>query len=98
MTNQRQVFVIGVRLYFLELVDRKQDVGFATLIYSQPAVIERPLFGHQGSVGGQIMLNTGDEISARREHVGQERVLGILDGIAVTDNRDRQLPIAGVGF
>jgi hypothetical protein len=31
-----------------------------------------------------------------RKHIGQERILGVLDRIAVADDGDRELPVTGI--
>ena len=49
-----------------------------------------PTLGDHGIVGLQIMLDADDHVAACGEQVGEERILGVLDGVAVAQDRDRQ--------
>ena len=48
-----------------------------------PADIGQADLGHQGRVRRKILLDAGNQISPGCEHVSQERILRVLDGIAV---------------
>ena len=74
------------------------DVGDAALNLRQAADIEFTGLGHHRRIGRQIMLRADSQIAARGKGVGEERVLGVLDGVAVIDDRNRQRDHAGIGL
>ena len=90
--------VVGVGLDLLHFVDGKMDVGDAALNLRQAADIELADLGHHRRIGRQIMLRADRQIAARGEGVGEERILGVLDGVAVIEDRNRQLDHAGIGL
>ena len=74
------------------------DVGDAALNLRQAADIEFAGLGHHRRIGRQIMLRADRKIAARGKDVGEERILGVLDGVAVVEDRHRQFDQAGVGL
>src|SRR5438477_7279956 len=96
MPDQRQMIVVGVGLQFLQFADHKQDIGFAALVNSDAANIGHTNLGYQRRIARQVLLDAGNQIAARREHVGEKRIFGIPDGIAVADDGDRKFPEAVV--
>ncbi len=95
MADHHQLVVVGIGHALLHFADSKHDVGDAALVHRQPAHVEFADLGHQRRIGLEIVLNAQHQIAAQREHVGEERVFGILDGVAVIDDRDRQRLHAG---
>ena len=98
MADDGQMIVVGIRLELAHLLDGESDVGNAALDLRQSADIELARLGHHRRVGRQVMLNADSHVAARSKHVGQERVLGELDGVAVVEDSDRQLDHAGFGL
>ena len=96
MSYQRQPVVVRIRLQLFQLVEHEQNVGFAFFIHPESADIGHADLGHQRRVGRKILLDAGHQISPGREYVGQERILGVLDRVAVADDGDRKLPVAVV--
>src|SRR4051794_24480319 len=96
MSNECQVSVVRVRLQFLQLADHKQDVCLAAFIDGLSAHIRQTYFGYQGRVGRKILLNTRHKESSCRENVSEEGIFGVSDRVAIADNGNRELPIAGI--
>ncbi len=96
MSHQCQVAVVGIRLQFFQLPKHEENIGFTAFIDLQAAHIGHPDPGHQWRIGRKILLNARDQISSRRKDIGQERILGVPDGVAVADDGDRKLPVAGI--
>ena len=83
-------FEIRVRVDLLDLVDGEENVLFGALVRREPSKIGEALH-RQRRVAGQIMLNGGDQIALGREHVTDEIVLIVPDGVGVIDDRDTRL-------
>src|SRR5436190_13690515 len=98
MSHDGQVVIVGVRLDFLHFLDGKLYIGNATYVLRLTADIEFADFRHHWRIGRQIMLYADREIPPHREYVGDEGVLSKFYGVAVVDNRDRQLDHASVGL
>ena len=96
MSDHGQMVVVRVRLDLLHLVDGKLDVGDAALILRQTADIEFADLRHHRRIGRQIMLDADRQIAARGEHVREEGIFGEFDGVAVVEDRHRQLDHAGI--
>ena len=74
------------------------DVGDAALHLRQTADIEFAGLGHHRRIGRQVMLRAERQVAARGKHVGEERILGVLDRVAVIEDRHRQRDHAGIGL
>jgi len=71
-------------------LDCKSDIGNAALNLRETSDIDLADLGHHGRIAWQIVLDADDFITARGHEVCQERILGVLDGVAEIDDRDRQ--------
>jgi hypothetical protein len=98
MADHRHLLIVGVGLNLLHFVDGEMDVGHAALNLRQTADIGLADLGHHRRIGRQVMLRADGEISAPSEDGRQERVLGVLDGVAVIEDRNRQFDQASVGL
>ena len=98
MADHRHLGVVGVRLDLLHLAEGEMDVVDAALNLRQAADIEFAGLGHHRRIGRQIVLRADRQIAARGEDVGEERILGVLDGVAVIEHRHRQRDHAGIGL
>ena len=87
-----------MRLDLLHFLDGKMDVGHAALDLRQAADIEFADFGHHRRIGRQVMLRADRQVTAHGKDVGEERILGVLDGVAVVEDRNRQRDHAGIGL
>jgi len=88
--------IIRIRLDRFHFLDGKADVGNAAQVLRLTADIKLADFRHHRWIGRQIMLDTDSDVAAHGEHVGQKRVLGEFDGIAVVEDRDRQRDHTGI--
>ena len=77
---------------------RRPDIGNAALNLCEASDIELADLGYHGRIAWQIVLDADDFITVRGHEVCQERILGVLDGVAVIDDRDRQPDHASVGL
>ena len=98
MPDHGQLVIVGVGLDLLHLLDGEMNVGDAALDLRQAADIELADLGHHRRIGRQVMLRGEHQIAARREDGREERILGVLDRVAVVDHRHRQLDHAGIGL
>ncbi|MCK1742951.1 hypothetical protein IVA80_19240 [Bradyrhizobium sp. 139] len=98
MTDEGDVVVVGVFLPSLQFGQGEKDVGLAADIDLAPPDILLTDMGHQRRIARQVLLDAGNEITARREHVGEEGILGGLDGVAVADDSKRELPESEIGL
>ena len=96
MSHHGQVIIIGVGLNVFHFARGKADVGNATLNLRQPANIEFADFRHHRCIGRQVMLDADRHKPAHGKDVRQKSVLGEFDGVAVVEDRHRQLDHAGV--
>jgi hypothetical protein len=77
------------------LVDGELDVEDATVVLHAAADIFLADLGDHGIVGLEIVLDAHDQIAARGKDIGQERVLGVLHGVAMAQDRHRQVNHVG---
>ena len=98
MADHGDLVVVGVGLELLHFPDGEMDVGDAALNLRQAADIEFAGLGHHRRIGRQVVLRADREIAAPGEYVGQERILGVLDGVAVVEDRDRKFDQARIGL
>ena len=98
MADQGQVVIVRIGLPLLQLAQHEQNIGFAFLVDAGAAHIRLARYRHQRRIGRIVLLDAGHKIAARGKHVGKERVLGVLDRVAVRDDRDRKLPEAFIGL
>jgi hypothetical protein len=83
MPDQGEVMIVGVRVLFPELVDGEPDIGNGAVVLHAAADIFLAHFRHHRIVGFKIVLNAHDHVTGRSKRIGEERMLGILDRVAV---------------
>ena len=91
MTNHGEAIIVGVRHDLLQVFNRELNVGYTALVNRKAADIELADLGHQRRIAGKVMLDADRQIATSGEEVREERVLGEFDGVAVIEDRDRQL-------
>ena len=98
MSDHGEMVVVRVGLDIPHLRDGEFDVGDAALDLRQAADKDLADLGHHRRVGRQIVLNADHDIAARGHQVCEEGIFGVLDGVAVIEDRNRQLQHAGIGL
>jgi hypothetical protein len=91
MPDQGQVTAIGTWVLLLQFVDGELDVGNAAVVLHPAADIFHADLRHHRIVGIKVVLNAHDQVAARRKQIGEERILGKFDRVAVAEDRNRQL-------
>src|SRR5258705_4930640 len=90
--------IIRVRLDSLHFLDRKLYVCNAAQVLRLTADIELADFRHHRWIGRQIVLDANRYIATEGKSVRQKRVFGELYGVAMVEDRHRQLDHAGIGL
>src|SRR5258708_40138972 len=92
------MLIMRVRLDSLHLVAGKLYVCNASLVLRVPDDIELDDFRHHRWIGRQIVLDANRYIATEGKSVRQKRVFGELYGVAMVEDRHRQLDHAGIGL
>src|SRR6266576_1954747 len=98
MSYYGQMVIIRVRLDSLHFLDRKLYVCNAAQVLRLTADIELADFRHHRWIGRQIVLDANRYIATEGKSVRQKRVFGELYGVAMVEDRHRQLDHAGIGL
>src|SRR5215468_11095774 len=98
MPDQRQVTIVGVWLQLLQFAENEHDVGFAAQVDIASADIGRVHLGHQRRIARKVLLDAGDKIASRGKVVREERVFGVLYGVAIADDGDGKFPKAVISL
>ena len=98
MTDQGQVTIVRVGVALLQFVDSEHDVENAAVVLHPAADKFLAHLRHHRIVGFEIVLDADDHIAAGSKDVGEKRVFGVLDGVAVAEDRDRQIDHLGDRF
>src|SRR5258708_19955332 len=89
--------IIRVRLDGLHFLDRKLYVCNAAQVLRLTADIELADFRHHRWIGRQIVLDANRYIATEGKSVRQKRVFGELYGVAMVEDRPRQLDHSAIG-
>ena len=98
MTDQGQPTIVCVGITLLQFIDGEHDVENAAVVLHAAADKFLAHLRHHRIVGFEIVLDADDHIAAGGKDVGEKRVFSVLDGVAVAEDRDRQIDHLGDRF